>query len=256
MGKYRPLYKKIWKDPDFEDYSPECKLIFIYLCTNDATSESGVYPISIKTITAETGLPKDIVSKIILNGSMKNILYDQERKVVFVRKLRRYNTGGNPELITKAIVNEYQTCRTTLWKEFMEEYPEFATHLQPLGNGSLTEVKPISTPDKHNTNSNITKRIVKNGLETVEEGLDKGLAELVVLYENKISMMTPQIKEELLSALHEYPIDWIKEAIESAYGKSTHWHYIEKILENRLAKSKKKGSPNSIGGKEMEVVDE
>ena len=64
MAKYRSIHQKIWTDPDFQDYSANGKLIFIYLCTNASTSESGIYAITPKTISDETGIEKEKVSSV------------------------------------------------------------------------------------------------------------------------------------------------------------------------------------------------
>ena len=68
MSGYRPIYKRIWKDPDFQELSAEDKLLFIYLCTNEMTSESGIYPVTAKTIIYETGLDDKTVVQRLSNG--------------------------------------------------------------------------------------------------------------------------------------------------------------------------------------------
>jgi len=84
MAKYRPIQIRIWKDPDFEKYNANMKLIFIYLCTNELTTESGIYAISTRTISQETGIPVATVNKLLANG-FKNIAYDFENSCVFIK---------------------------------------------------------------------------------------------------------------------------------------------------------------------------
>lgn len=143
MAGYRPIYKRIWKDPDFQVLDPSDKLLFIYLCTNESTNESGIYPITHLTIANETNLDMQTVAQRLNNGCLKNILYDDENKLVFIKKLRKYNTGGNPELIQRAIANEYLlTGSSPLWQSFLEEYPQFKdiilTVNQRLSNRLIT----------------------------------------------------------------------------------------------------------------------
>lgn len=157
MAGYRPIYKRIWKDPDFQLLEPSDKLLFIYLCTNESTNESGIYPITHRTIANETNLDLLTVAQRLNNGCLKNILYDEDNQLVFIRKLRKYNTGGNPELIQRAIANEYLlTGSSPLWQSFQEEYPQFndilRTVKQRLSNRSIT-------PRYDNTKDN---NIVKN----------------------------------------------------------------------------------------------
>jgi hypothetical protein len=125
VAKYRPVLVRIWKDPDFQAYSPELKLIFLYLCTNDATSESGIYPLSLRTVANETDVGLERIKEIFETGAIKNVFYDPENQFVLVKNFRKYNAGGRPTLIEQAISNEYRDFRTSLWDIFKAEYPEF-----------------------------------------------------------------------------------------------------------------------------------
>jgi len=151
MAKYRPIYTKIWRDPDFQELETDGKLIFVYLCTNESVTESGIYPITAKTISNDTDIPRDRVDEI-LNGGIKNIVYDPENHYVFVRKAIRYHPiGGKPDNRSKAISTDYQhSLITPLWQEFVKEYPELADLLQalhqPLANPLEGESQPLANP--------------------------------------------------------------------------------------------------------------
>ncbi len=165
MSGYRPIYKRIWKDPDFQELPATEKLLFIYICTNEMTTESGIYPLTAKTIADETGIDPTTVSQVLHNcsvtvtqrlpkGCFKNVIYDPTNKLIFVKKLRKYSTGGRPELVSKSIVNDFlHFPRSVLWKEFILEYPE----CQQLINGCSTVVqlsdnlKYISSDESNDT---------------------------------------------------------------------------------------------------------
>ena len=72
MANYRLLHKSIWTDPDFQEYSSQGKLIFIYLCTSGKTTESGIYPVTPKSIATDTDIPIKTVENI-LKGGLKNV---------------------------------------------------------------------------------------------------------------------------------------------------------------------------------------
>jgi len=192
MAKYRPIHVRIWKDPDFQTYSPEHKLIFLYLCTNDATSESGIYPLTLRTVANETDIDLARITEVFETGAVKNVFYDPENQFVFVKNFRKYNSGGRPALIEQAISNEYTAFRTPLWDQFKAEYPEFSKTLQkvkvkvkvnvnvkvkvkrtvvkPLGNGSETVSKKESYGEFKNVHLTATeyqKLIEKFGSENV-----------------------------------------------------------------------------------------
>ena len=151
MSKYRPIYKKIWKDKDFKKSSKDAKLLFIYLATNDACNNSGVYEIPISTISEETGITQPNIKNLLQNGLIKNIEYDMENEVVFVVNARKYSPGGKPSLVEKGILSEYkENSKTYLWNSFLEKNPQFKhlyngcpTVVQPLSNGSIPIPLPI-----------------------------------------------------------------------------------------------------------------
>ena len=52
------------------------------------------------------------------------------------------------------------------------------------------------------------------------------------LYEDNVGLLTPIIKETLINAEQEYPIEWVEEAIQIAVERNArNWKYISKVLE-------------------------
>jgi len=158
MATYRPIHTRIWKDPDFEKFNYTQKLIFVYLLTNESTTESGIYPITTKTISNETGVPIKRVEELLVNG-FKNISFDPENSCIFVKKFLKYNGGGRPDLLIKSVEKDYKNIKTNLWKEFVLEYPEYLNILQtvdkPLVNSSnkLATISNSISITNSNTNS-------------------------------------------------------------------------------------------------------
>lgn len=153
MAKYRSIHEKIWKDPDFQLYSSESKLVFIYLCTNSSTSESGIYAITPKTIGDETSLKIDSVTKIL--KALKNIMWDEKHNYVYVRRFRVYNGGGAPDNIKKAIVTEFlQSSILPFWNNFVEDYPDYKDAILATGKPLTPTLFPPNPPPNSNSNSN------------------------------------------------------------------------------------------------------
>ncbi len=151
MAYYRKVSVAIWHDPDFLEYEPVKKIMFIYFFTNPSTNESGIYIMPPKVIADNTGTPLERVMEILAGNQLKNIAYDVERSIVFVKNYRLYNGGGRPNLIALAIQREYKlTAGCPFWKEFIEIHPEFRDILtvgQPLTNG-LPTVRRRATKKK------------------------------------------------------------------------------------------------------------
>lgn len=236
MAKYRPLYTKIWKDPDFQELSPEHKLVFIYLCTNEVTSESGIYPITPKTIADETAISRDQVAKLLENGNIRNVQYDPANRLVFIKNFHKYNRGGKPALIRQSILNDCETCPTTpLWQSFIETYPDFkadiTTVCQRFANGLPTVVDKsalilISTKSQSQSQSQS-----QHTRATTTTTTKKTENNIFALYESNIGQLTPMITEELKAAERDYPAEWIEDAIKEAVDHNKrNWKYVEAIL--------------------------
>jgi hypothetical protein len=65
MSKKRYVNTVFWDDAYITNLDPSEKLIFIYLLTNPCTNIAGVYQIPLKRIALDTGIDRDMCSKII-----------------------------------------------------------------------------------------------------------------------------------------------------------------------------------------------
>lgn len=125
MARYRQFYCAFWDDPDVENYTPNQKLIHAYFFTNNNTTESGIYPVTVKKISNGTGIKAPAIEIVLRKKQLKNIYYDWDKKVVFVAKFLKHNCRGNPELIKKSIIKDMQTIHTILWHQFQKEYSHY-----------------------------------------------------------------------------------------------------------------------------------
>jgi hypothetical protein len=134
MAKYRPFFSKFWKDPDIQELTPIEKLIFAYLFTCESTTTSGIYAVTARTISHETGVGVEEVKGFLSNGKLRNVIYDHENYFIFVKGFKKYNKGGAPEVVAKSIVSDYEKSRcTSLWDLFIQAYPEYKDDLLKVG---------------------------------------------------------------------------------------------------------------------------
>ena len=173
MAKFRQFYVGFWRDPEIQEADPVNKLIFAYLFTNDACTESGIYTVTFRTIANETGIDYTTVVERFSKG-LKNVYYDYENKVVFVVNFMIYNAGGNPENIKKAIARECKTINTDLWGAFKERYPIYNETIEEIysqyydgppkdwqrfANGCPTLAQQINSNSYSYSNSNSNSNI-------------------------------------------------------------------------------------------------
>ena len=153
MSNYRTVQTRFWNDKDVLKSVKDCRYLLLYLITNKHINNSGVYELPLTTITYETAIPSVTVQKLFTNGLPKNVFYDFENEMVFVKNARVFQPGGNPAKVEKGILNEFnQSTKTPLWNLFLEAYPYFKgvfpTVTEPFPKGSLP--LPIPIPIKSN----------------------------------------------------------------------------------------------------------
>ena len=64
-AKLRSVNTKFWEDPYIETLKSDEKLLFLYLLTNPLANMLGVYEISVKRISYDTGIGQDRIMKIL-----------------------------------------------------------------------------------------------------------------------------------------------------------------------------------------------
>lgn len=96
--KLRSVNTKFWDDQYVIDLDPIEKLLFLYFLTNPLTNLAGVYEISLKRIAFDTGIDKDMVSKMIER-------FEEDRKIlyrdgyIFLSNYQK-NQNYNPKMVT------------------------------------------------------------------------------------------------------------------------------------------------------------
>lgn len=208
MAKYRPIFTKIWKDPKLEKLSPPGKLLFVYLCTNESTTESGIYPISIRTIANETGLKQATVNKLLSNGLI-NVFYDFDNCYVFVKNFLKHNGGGRPDLLVKSILNDNEKNPTPLWQLFIKRYPEYSENLnswqtdgEQFINCSIEIGSDIEIEDKSKSKKS------KKGSKVVVEKEKIQYAEFVTMAKEEHKKLIEKLGESVTKEFIERLDNW------------------------------------------------
>ncbi len=93
-----------WEDNYSAELDPIEKLLFLYFLTNSSTSICGVYQITLKKIAVETGIEKEMVSKILLRFSTDNKIFYIDGWVIISNFIKHQNQGS-PKIL-KGILNE------------------------------------------------------------------------------------------------------------------------------------------------------
>jgi hypothetical protein len=101
VAEYRNIQCKFWKDSQVMDnFTPEDKLFWIYLLTNEYTTLIGVYKFIKKIVAFEIGYSVETIDNLIKRFETfhKLIKYDNDTKEVAILNWGKYNLrkGGRP----------------------------------------------------------------------------------------------------------------------------------------------------------------
>lgn len=127
-----------WTDPWLRKLPTYCKLLFIYLWTNNHKNLTGLYSIDIDTIGFETGLTHNQIKEgfTIL---FPKVRYDTAREVVWIVNHVRHQfmrtNHTSPKIITgieKALLSLY---KHSFIAEFLDKYVDLQIQYPTLSKG-------------------------------------------------------------------------------------------------------------------------
>lgn len=143
MAEFRSIHVKIWKDEWFSDLEPDAKLLFMYLCTNQAVSICGMYRLAMKFIVFETGMEQKRVNTILGQFKKDGKVFCADG-IVWVKKLRKYQTfdGHANENVRKRIQLDIDDIPMSEIKQAYLAYENGAD------TSAIPTISPSDTHDK------------------------------------------------------------------------------------------------------------
>ena len=100
MANFRQIHTQIWKDDWFVDLTPEEKILFIYLFSNESSTICGLYKISLRIVSFETGLNMDFIMNALAKFETdKKVVYRDN--VVWMVNMRRYHASESVKIKTR-----------------------------------------------------------------------------------------------------------------------------------------------------------
>lgn len=151
MAIFRKIHTSFWSDSFVQELTPEQKYFFLYLLTNEKTSQCGIYEISKKQICYDTGYNFDTVTKLLnfFTDSQK-IYYSDSTSEIAIKNWDKFNKSDSGTV--KTLVNQqlsqvknrvlieylYSTDTTSIIRRRIEEEQE----REEEGEGTF-KTKPI-----------------------------------------------------------------------------------------------------------------
>lgn len=99
MAIFRKVHVTFWRDEFVEGLTPEQKFFYLYLLTNDRTTQCGIYEITIKQMCYDTGYNEETIKKLIIYFiNTGKLIYSEHTKEMALKNWGKYNDSTSPKV--------------------------------------------------------------------------------------------------------------------------------------------------------------
>ncbi len=100
MAAFRKISVTFWADSFVGELTPEQKYFYLYLMTNDKTTQCGIYETSIRKICFDTGYNSETVHKLLDFFEQKNkIRFSKETNEIALLNWVKFNDSNSPKVL-------------------------------------------------------------------------------------------------------------------------------------------------------------
>lgn len=219
---FRQIHTQIWKDDYFLELAPEEKLLFIYLFSNENTSLTGLYKISMRVICFETGLDQrfvaDTLSKFEQAGK---VCY--ENNLMWVINMRKYHETRSPTIKTAIAKDLARIPDCPLKKRYLSgdipyAYPMHTDVYHTIPEAEEDTANTIPEPDIWKNDPSIG-----NGKPATTTTLTDDSVSRNLLMKVSKSTFIPEKQQSFIEAAHcmidKYGLEKTETALTAAFNK-------------------------------------
>ncbi|MCB2355333.1 DnaD domain-containing protein [Clostridium estertheticum] len=148
MAKYRQIYTEFWSDSFVLELDSQEKLFYLYLLTNTKSTQSGIYQISPRLISLETGCDKVLVAELLKKFcDYKKILYCEETNEIMVLNWIKYNIPNNKNFLV-CVQKEIQKIKNKVFLKLLyEKYEAAGLDVDTIFKGLLVNIMATDIND-------------------------------------------------------------------------------------------------------------
>lgn len=153
MAIFRKIHTKFWSDPFVESLTPEKKYFYLYLLTNEKTKQCGIYEITIRQMSYDTGYVVETVNLLLdYFIGVGKIQVSRETNEIAVKNWKKYNDSRSPG-VQKCITEELTKVKNRKLVQWVqsggtvgglptqeEEEPEEEKESEEVGSERVKEV--------------------------------------------------------------------------------------------------------------------
>ena len=119
MAIFRKIHTSFWSDSFISDLDKDKKMFYLYLLTNERTTQCGIYEITKRQIAFDLGCSIDTVSKLLKYFvSEKKIKYNEQTNEIAIKNWAKYNGSTSPK-VKSCIDKELKTIKDTILIQYI-----------------------------------------------------------------------------------------------------------------------------------------
>lgn len=245
MAIYRQLHTTFWKDKRVGEWSREQKLFFMYLLTNDYTTQCGVYEFNRRYAKFELDLSEDEIKRNIdFLVSEGRIVFNEKSEELMIVNWLKYNSARSPK-VAAVIDKELKEIKTLEFAETVimkcQEYGYPIKTEKPNKNtvsiGYGYGIDTISQPTQHITNtepspSSATVKSAHGAREDTAAGMNP-----YQLYQEVFGVLNSLVADDIKSWVQDLGEEMVCEAMKRAAFKQKSYGYAKGILQTWARKN-------------------
>ena len=250
MAIYRQIHTTVWKDDWVGELNIKEKLLWMYITTNDRTTQCGVYVFSWRYAPFETGLSNEDIRSIILKfQSDGKIKFNEETNEIMITNWLKYNSARSPK-VAPVIDRELKGVKTLEFESEVimkcEEFgypiktklPDGGTVPIPYQYGTDTVPDTISQPASASEPSSTTspEPPTSSATEAESEGCTAA-ANPVKLYQECFGVINPLIVQDIEHWVKDLSAELVCEAMKRASFEQNGYRYAAGIMKNWAVKN-------------------
>ena len=217
MAIFRKLHTAFWQDAKvIEELTPEDKFFFIYLLTNPATTQIGIYQITKKQMSFELGYSIESINSLMdrFENHHKLIKYNTYTREIALKNWGKYNLDRSGKPMLDCVKKE------------LEEVSDISL-IEYVSKGIKKEdIKDIFKSYLNKENSKDIEDLCETNKTNKEEDIDKekdlkssNVSKYAKLYEQNIGLINGVAYEWIINISEEIDLKLFKKAIEIATDK-------------------------------------
>lgn len=224
MAKFRQVHTTFWDDAFVLDLTPEEKYFYLYLMTNDKTTQCGIYELPKRVIEMHTGYNRETVDKLLERFTdYGKITYNEPTKELMLINWAKYNFINSPK-VKKCIEKELEQVKHQGFvKQYLHSLSKYGYRIDTvsidLGEEEEKEEEEEREEEQEVEEEKRKPSVAENPFDFFQS---EGFGVIGPYIADKLNYWSTDLSEELVVAS-------MKLAVER--GKKN-WSYCETILKS------------------------